>query len=209
MTQPVKAPGKLFIISSPSGGGKSSIIRRVLNSLTGISLATSHTSRPPRQDEMRGVHYHFVTPERFVAMKERGEFVEWVRLHGNYYGTSRAELEKHTKRGRDIILDIDVKGAAKVVKLFPEAASVFILPPSLTVLEERLRKRGSESDEDVAVRLREAEREIRTAGRYRYCIVNRTLARAVRELEAIVLAERRKLDKRSLSRLLDGILAPD
>ncbi len=208
MTRTMKPPGRLFIVSSPSGGGKSSIIRRVLKSLTGISLATSHTSRPPRPGEMRGVHYHFVTPERFGKMKESGEFVEWVRLHGNYYGTSRAELDKHTARGRDIILDIDVKGAAKVVRLFPDAASVFILPPSLKVLEERLRKRGSESEEDIAVRLREAEREIRTAGRYRYCIVNRTLARAAAELEAIVVAERRKLEKGDLRRLVEEILSP-
>ena len=207
MTGAEKSSGRLFILSSPSGGGKSTIIRRVLKKLRNIRLSISHTSRPPRPGEKRGVHYHFVSPERFVAMKKQGEFVEWVRLHGNYYGTSKAELEKHMDRGRDIILDIDVKGAAKVVKIFPRAVTVFILPPSMSVLEERLRKRGSESAEEVAVRLREADREIRSAGRYRYSIVNGTLARAAMELEAVIVAERRQLEGRDLRRLIGDILS--
>jgi len=200
-------PGNIFIVSSPSGGGKSSIIRRVLKGLRGVTLSTSHTSRPPRPGEKAGVHYHFVSRDEFLAMKREGAFAEWVRLHGNYYGTSKAELEKHTARGRDIILDIDVKGAAKVVKSFSRAVTVFVLPPSMEVLEERLRKRGSESEEQIAIRLREAVREIRTAGRYRYHIVNRTLARAAAELEAVIVAERRHLEVKALRRLIAGILS--
>lgn len=173
----------------------------------GLSLAVSHTSRPPRPGEKNGVHYHFVSREEFLRMVREGAFVEWVRLHGRHYGTSRGEIERLTALGRDILLDIDVRGAARVVKAFPEAVSVFVLPPSFTVLEERLRRRGSEGEEQIRLRLEAARRELRAARRYRYCIVNNRLAAAVARLQAVITAERLHLSPASLRDLLDGILS--
>lgn len=202
--------GRIFVISSPSGGGKSSLISRVLKSVAGLTLATSHTSRPPRKGERDGREYHFVSHADFLGMRGKGEFVEWVRLHGHLYGTSRKELDALLKDGKDILLDIDIRGAASVADIYPDAISVFILPPSLEVLEERLRKRGSEDEEQVQTRLKTAKREVKAARRYRYCIINRSLGRAASELEAIVVAERLRLAPSDLRELLGKILsAPD
>ena len=204
----VKEHGNIFVISSPSGGGKSSLIGRVLKKVPGLTLATSHTSRPPRAGEKDGVEYRFVTRKEFLAMRREGEFVEWVSLHGHLYGTSRRELDRLTAQGKDILLDIDIRGAASVASIYPRAVSVFILPPSLAVLEERLRKRGSESEEQIRTRLTTAVREMRAATRYRYCIVNRTLSRAVAELEAVITAERLHLSPGAARALLRKILTP-
>jgi guanylate kinase len=186
----VKAPGNIFVVSSPSGGGKTSVISRVLDAVPRLALSVSHTSRPPRKGERNGRDYRFVSREEFVEMQGREEFAEWVRLHGHLYGTSRQELERITEGGRDIILDIDVRGADKVRELFPRAVTVFLLPPSMEILEQRLRKRGSESEVQVETRLKRAVREMRAATRYRYCIVNRSLAKAADQLGAVVIAER-------------------
>jgi guanylate kinase len=206
----VTTSGKIFVISAPSGGGKSSLISRVLKRDAGLTLATSHTSRPPRKGERNGREYHFVSHADFLTMRGRGQFVEWVRLHGNLYGTSRKELDSLLKEGRDILLDVDIRGAASVTDIYPDAVSVFILPPSLEVLEERLRQRGSEEEEQVQTRLRAAKREVKAARRYRYCIVNESLDKAAAELEAVVVAERLRLSPSDLRKILGRILtAPD
>jgi guanylate kinase len=206
----VTVRGRIFVISSPSGGGKSSLISRVLKSVAGLTLATSHTSRPPRKGERDGREYHFVSHADFLGMRGKGEFVEWVRLHGHLYGTSRKELDALLKDGKDILLDIDIRGAASVADIYPDAISVFILPPSLEVLEKRLRKRGSEDEEQVQARLKTAKREVKAARRYRYCIINRSLDKAASELEAVVVAERLRLTPSDLRELLGKILsAPD
>ena len=204
------ARGRIFVISSPSGGGKSSLISRVLKGVAGLTLATSHTSRPPRKGERNGSEYHFVSHADFLAMRGKGQFVEWVRLHGHLYGTSRKELDRLLKEGKDILLDIDIRGAASVADIYPDAISVFILPPSLEILEKRLRKRGSEDEEQVQARLKTAKREVKAARRYRYCIINRSLDRAASELEAVVVAERLRLSPSALREILGEILsAPD
>ena len=122
--------GRIFVISAPSGGGKSSLISRVLKRDPGLTLATSHTSRPPRKGERDGREYHFVSHADFLTMRGRGQFVEWVRLHGNLYGTSRKELDSLLKEGRDILLDVDIRGGASVADIYPDSVSIFILPPS-------------------------------------------------------------------------------
>lgn len=204
----VKRPGKIFVISSPSGGGKSSLIGKVLTRLPRLTLSASHTSRPPRPGEREGVEYRFVTRSAFLEMRRRGEFVEWVRLHGHLYGTSREELERLTERGKDILLDIDIRGAARVSELYPDAVTIFLLPPSMKVLEGRLRRRGSESEEEVRTRLKRAVREMRAARRYRYCIVNRSLGKAAAELEAVITAERLRLPPAALKALLSRVISP-
>jgi len=198
----MKNPGNLFVLSSPSGGGKSSIIKRVLKRVPRLTLSTSHTSRPPRPGEKDGREYHFVSRPRFLEMQRKGDFVESVRLHGHHYGTSRHELDRLMVGGRDILLDIDVRGARNVLKLYPRTVLVFILPPSLDILEERLRRRDSEDESQIQTRLTAAEREMRSAVHYRYCIVNRTLAKAVAELQAIITAERLHLPRPALKKLL-------
>jgi len=206
----VTTRGRIFVISAPSGGGKSSLISRVLKRDPGLTLATSHTSRPPRKGERDGREYHFVSHADFLTMRGRGQFVEWVRLHGNLYGTSRKELDSLLKEGRDILLDVDIRGGASVADIYPDSVSIFILPPSLEVLEERLRKRGSEEEEQVQTRLRAARREVKAARRYRYCIVNASLDKAASELEAVVVAERLRLSPSDLRKILGNILsAPD
>ena len=204
----MKHKGKLFIVSSPSGGGKSSIIGRILKKDANLSLSTSHTSRTPRPGEIDGKHYHFVTRKEFRGMKKSGDFVESVRLHKEYYGTSRHEIEILMAAGRDILLDIDVQGGGRVKEIFPDAVSIFILPPSLEVLEERLRKRGSDSEEQIRTRLDEAVREMKAAARYRYCIVNDRLNEAVKQFDAVVTAERLNLPKREIKKLIKGISTP-
>lgn len=203
----MKNPGNIFVLSSPSGGGKSSITRKVLKSVPRLMLSTSHTSRPPRPGEKDGREYHFVSRPRFLEMQRNGGFVESVRLHGHHYGTSRHELDGLMAGGKDILLDIDVRGAKNVLKLYPRTVLVFILPPSLDVLEERLRRRGSEEESQIQTRLTAAEREMRSAVHYRYCIVNRTLARAAAELQAIITAERLHLTLPALKKLLKEISA--
>ncbi len=204
----VKRPGIIFILSSPSGGGKTTLSKRLLREVSGLTLSISHTSRPPRPGEREGVDYHFVTKRGFLEMRGRGEFAEWVRLHSHLYGTSRIQLEKLLSRGRDILMDIDTRGAAGIQKRYPAAVSIFILPPSFEDLEKRLRRRRSEGEDDIRSRLRSAAREIRSASRYRYLIVNRTLTRASRELAAIITAERLRLPSRDLKSIITSFLPP-
>ena len=186
--------GILFIISAPSGSGKSTLVSEVRKQLTGIEFSVSWTTRPPRGSEQDGREYHFTTREGFERMLAAGEFLEHAEVFGNYYGTARASLEQARRDGHDLVLDIDVQGAAQVRSKMPDAASIFVLPPNPKVLRTRLRNRsraeGVVDEAEVYRRLSEARKEIENYRENGYILVNDILDRAVAQLEAIVLAER-------------------
>ncbi|MDW7773370.1 MAG: guanylate kinase [Desulfobulbaceae bacterium] len=183
--------GILFVLSSPSGGGKTTILKQVMSGLPGLIFSVSHTTRQPRPGEQDGRDYHFVSPEAFQAIRaaEPSGFLEWAEVHGNLYGTSREEVAGRLAAGNDVILDIDVQGALQVQQS-TTPVSVFIAPPSLTELEARLRKRGTESEREIRVRLENAGKELSFSSKYEYLIINDQLEEAVDVLRSIIIAER-------------------
>ena len=197
MTQPTiiatKAPpasGCLFVLAAPSGGGKTSLVRALLEREGGIRLSVSYTTRDPRPGEKDGVDYHFVDEAKFMQLKAAGEFLEFAHVHGNWYATSAVWLREEVQQGHDMLLEIDWQGARQVRKLMPEAVHIFILPPSLASLRERLEKRGQDSPEVIVRRLEAAREEMRHCGEFDYVIMNQDFARAVDDLSVIVRAAR-------------------
>ena len=186
--------GILFIISAPSGPGKSTLVSELRKQVSGIEFAVSWTTRPPRGSEENGREYNFTSREEFQRMIDEGIFLEHAEVFGNYYGTARHSLDEARAEGYDLLLDIDVQGAAQVRAAMPEAVSIFIMPPNPRILRTRLRNRsraeGVVNEEEVLRRLREASKEIENYREYGYILVNDVLDRAVAQLEAIVLAER-------------------
>ena len=179
----------LFVISGPSGGGKSTLIREVRRKIEGLDFSVSHTTRPPRPSEKDGIDYHFVTAAAFERMVRAGKFVEWARVHGHLYGTSCAEIGRR-RPGRDILLDIDVQGARQVRRKVPEACLVFIMPPAAGELRRRLRNRGEDKPKALERRLRNARAEVRAYAEFDYVVVNDDLRKAVEELRAVIAAAR-------------------
>lgn len=182
--------GTLFVVSSPSGGGKGTIIRRVLDVVPNLSYSVSFTTRAPRQNELDGREYFFVSRQVFQEMIARGEFLESACVHGNYYGTAWRQVVEETGAGIDIVLEVDVQGAASVRQLPLDSVSIFILPPSHEVLRERLITRGTDSPEELEVRLRNAPEELRQYSTFDYVIINDEVERAASQLAAIIYAER-------------------
>lgn len=180
----------VFIVSAPSGSGKSTLVHRLLASETSLAFSISWTTRPPRGPERQDVEYHFVSREEFEAALRRDEFLEWAEVFGNRYGTHRGVLERAQAAGRDLLLDIDVQGAAQLKVKIPDAVTIFILAPSRSELENRLRARSEDSGEVIERRLRGAAQEIRNYGAYDYVLVNRDVEKAADTLAAIVKAER-------------------
>ena len=187
--------GNLIIISSPSGGGKGTIIKEVLEVLPEVGYSVSFTTRPPRFGEEEGRHYHFVTKRQFEEEIANDSFLEYAEVHGNLYGTSRTQTERMTNEGQDVILEIDVQGALQIMEKLPAAVSVFIMPPSFEVLKARLVSRATENHEDLELRLRNSRDEIRQFERFDYIIINDQVAAAARKLAAIILAERQHRDR--------------
>ena len=185
-----RAGGTLFVVCSPSGGGKGTLIRRMLQAVPEIGYSVSYTTRPPRAGEVGGVNYHFVTSEEFERMRERGEFLEWALVHGNLYATSRAAVRRETASGRDVVLEIDVQGAASVRATERDVVSVFILPPSFEELRERLKGRMTERPEELELRLRNARGEVEQYRHFDYLILNDEVERAAEQLASVVRAER-------------------
>jgi guanylate kinase len=194
--------GVLFIVSSPSGGGKTSLIKELLEAEPELRLSVSYTTRPARPGEVDGRDYHFVTLPIFERMLEAGEFLESAVIYGNSYGTSQKWIERERGEGRDVLLEIDWQGAQQVRRLMRQVVSVFILPPSPEVLESRLRGRGQDSEEVVARRLAAAREEISHVSEYEYVIINDDFNRAAQDLRSIIRAERLKL-ARQLARNLN------
>jgi guanylate kinase len=180
----------VFIVSGPSGSGKSSLVRRVLESEPGLLFSVSYTTRPPRGVEREGRHYHFVSREEFRRRASRGEFLEWAEVFGHFYGTHRSYLDRAAAEGLDLVLDIDVQGARQLKSNVPEAVSVFVLAPSREELERRLRTRSEDTEDAIRQRLGEAAREMAAYIAYDYVLVNDELDRAARRLAAIIQAER-------------------
>jgi len=184
------ATGNLFVIAAPSGGGKTSLTRALLEREPSILLSVSYTTRPPRPGETDGVDYQFVTPERFRELKDAGEFLEHAQVHGNWYATSATWLKRQIEAGQDVLLEIDWQGAAQVRKLIAASVQIFILPPSLASLEERLLRRGQDDEQTIARRINAAREEIRHCGEFDYVIINQEFASALDDLSAIVRTSR-------------------
>ncbi len=189
--------GLLFIVTAPSGAGKSSLVTAVLADDPGLALSISYTTRAPRPGEANGREYHFVDRTAFQRMLDAGEFLESAEVHGNYYATSQKQIAGERAAGRDVVLEIDWQGAEQVRRIFPEAIGVFILPPSSAELERRLRARGKDSDETIRRRLAAAETEMSHAGEFDYVIINNEFEEARRDLAAVVRASRLTLERQS------------
>jgi guanylate kinase len=187
--------GNLFIISSPSGGGKGTLIREVLRIVPNIGYSISFTTRKIRVGEEHGKHYFFIGREEFENLIERGEFLEYAEVHGNFYGTSKSQVEQMTNEGRDVILEIDVQGADSIRAKMPKAVSIFILPPSFDVLKARLTARQTESDEELAIRLRNSRGEVEDYKDFDYVIINDEVEKATNDLKTAILAERLRKDR--------------
>jgi guanylate kinase len=182
--------GDLFVISGPSGVGKTVLCHRLLKQVPGISFSVSYTTRIPREGERDGIDYHFITHERFKEQVSAGAFLEWAEIYGESYGTGRSEVLSRLESGEDILLDIDVQGARQVRRSFPDSILIFVLPPSWSVLEARLKGRGTEDPSRLRLRMSKARSELETVHEYDFAVINADLLRATEDLKSIVLAQR-------------------
>ena len=189
------APGTLFVVSSPSGGGKGTLIRRVLATVPNLSFSVSYTTRTPRNGEVHGREYFFVNRETFEAMVRGNEFLEWASVHGNLYGTAKQQVALETAAGTDIVLEVDVQGAASIRKLTLDTVSIFILPPSYEILKERLMARGTDSAEQLALRMKNAPEELRQFSCFDYVIINDDVDQAAHQLASIIYSERARCER--------------
>ena len=185
-----KASGKLFVITAPSGAGKTSLIDALMDEDPTLKLSISYTTRPPRPGEQDGVDYHFVDDGAFLAMRERGEFLENAQVHGYRYGTSKKVITDSLARGEDLILEIDWQGAQQVRRIYPGCVGIFILPPSVEELERRMRVRGQDAEDVIRRRVQNAKEELAHAGEFEYRIINKDFATARQELAEIIRKER-------------------
>ncbi len=193
-----KERGLVFVISAPSGTGKTTLVRGVMKQIPALRFSVSYTTRSPRANEREGEDYYFVSLSLFQKMVEKGEFLEWAEVLGNRYGTALESVNRLASKGIDIILDIDTQGAKKVMEKVDQAVLIYILPPSLNVLQERLVKRGLDSPEIIRLRLANARRDIEEAHWYHYLIVNERIEDAIEKLKAIIIAERCRRGKSSI-----------
>ena len=196
--------GNLIIISSPSGGGKGTLISEVRGMLPELGYSVSHTTRAIRFGEEEGREYHFITRHQFEKKIAAGEFLEYANVHGNLYGTSLAEADKVSHSGKDLVIEVDVQGAVQIAEKMPECITIFILPPSFEVLEARLTSRATEDAEELKTRLRNSFNEVQQYGHFKYVVVNESIATASQQIASIIRAERQTLDRQSDA--IQGIL---
>ena len=193
-------PGNLYVVSAPSGAGKSSLVKALLELDARLMVSVSHTTRAPRGQEQHGREYWFVGQDEFQAMIDRGDFFEWAQVHGNRYGTSRAAIERRLQAGEDVVLEIDFQGALQIKQIFPAAALIFILPPSWEELLQRLRRRGEDTPEVIEQRMINARHEVAQARHFDYIVVNALFDTALFDLKTIVHAQRLKYSTQRRSR---------
>ena len=209
-TKGPSASGCLFVVAAPSGGGKSSMVNALLEREPGMRLSVSYTTRPPRPGEQDGVHYHFVDNTRFQELQAKGEFLESAYVHGNWYATSATWLRDQVVHGQDVLLEIDWQGARQVRRLIPDSVHIFILPPSIATLRERLEKRAQDPPDVIERRIEAAREEMRHVGDFDYVIMNQDFARAVDDLSVIVRAARLATARQQVrhAKVLAELLAP-
>lgn len=200
MSTAVDYPGNLFVVAAPSGAGKSSLVKALMELDTGVKASISHTTRPPRGQESNGREYYFVDNARFDQMVANGDFLEWANVHGNRYGTSRQAVLERISNGQDVLLEIDYQGALQVRQIFPKAILIFILPPSWQELRARLERRGEDSADTIETRIKNAETEMSQAGKFDFVIINELFELALFDLKTIVHAQRLRYTAQSRAR---------
>ncbi len=202
--------GLLFVVAAASGTGKTSLVKALLDRTSNLHVSVSHTTRPKRNGELDGIHYHFTNEDSFTAQIEQGGFIEYAEVFGNYYGTSQRTVEEQLKQGHDVLLEIDWQGAAQVRKLFPDSIQIFILPPSQYDLRQRLSNRGTDSVEVIEHRLSCAVSDMQQYVNFDYIIINDSFDRALHELEAVITANRMTLAQQANrhSDLIQNLLTP-
>ncbi|AFK06446.1 guanylate kinase [Mesotoga prima MesG1.Ag.4.2] len=187
--------GIVFVMSGPSGAGKTSILREVLRSNNNLDFSVSYATRERRPEEVQGKDYFFVTPEEFKRLQKEDEFLEWAKVHGNYYGTSRHQVSKSVDLGRDILLDVDIQGAMSLMSKLRDAVYIFVAPPSYEELISRLQSRGTEDTQSLRTRLEDAKWELEQVKNFQYLVINDNLKHSVSQFEAIITAERLRVDR--------------
>lgn len=193
-------PGNLFVVAAPSGAGKSSLVKALMELDSRVVPSVSHTTRPPRGQELHGREYYFVSKETFDQMVIQGAFLEWAMVHGNRYGTSKMAIEQRMAQGADVVLEIDFQGAIQVKRIFPNAVLIFILPPSWEELRSRLERRAEDTAEVIELRLQNAATEVAHAQEFDFVIINELFERALFDLKAIVHAQRLKFSAQRIAR---------
>lgn len=201
----MREKGLLFVVSAPSGAGKTTLCNKAIGFFSTLKTSVSYTTRKPREGEKEGVDYFFTSQEDFENMKEMGGFLEYATVHGNMYGTSAKEVKDMLNEGLDVLFDIDVQGAKQIKEKEKDAVLIFLLPPSLEICEERLKRRGDDADEEILLRLDRARKEVENAHWYDYLIINDTIDKAFEKFKSIIIAEKNKT--KHVRSLLDHVLS--